>query len=145
MPLISKELIPWLRLGHGLYNSLVILSFFYQASLGLMIRRARKANAPLPLTAIWRHRKLGPVLATMGIIGFFIGLTVVTLDTRNYLEFWPHLFTGFAIVLLLISTYLLSKRIKGPDAPVRNLHLSVGIAIICLYLLEAFLGIGILL
>lgn len=142
---INKELIPWLRLGHGLYNSLVILAFFYQARLGVVIRRARKANAPLPLTAIRRHRKMGPILATMGVIGFFIGLTVVTLGDRLYLEHWHHLFTGLAIVLLLIYTYTLSKRIKGPDVPVRNLHLGVGIAILCLYLFEAFLGIGILL
>ena len=144
MPLINKELIPWLRLGHGVYNSLVILSFFYQARLGVVIRRARKANAPLPLTAIRRHRKLGPILATMGIIGFFIGLTVVTLGDRQYLDNWPHLFTGMTIALLLAATYHISRKIKGPAPSFRNMHLTLGITILCLYLVEAFLGIGIL-
>ena len=144
MPLIDKELIPWLRLGHGLYNSLVILLFLYQGWLGLRIRRARLAGAPLPVGAVRRHRKMGPVLAVLGIIGFSAGLVVVTLGERRYMENWHHLFTGLAIVLLLAATYHISRKIKGPDSSYRNTHLALGIAIICLYLLEAFLGIGIL-
>lgn len=144
MSLIDKEIISWLRLGHGLYNSIVILLFLRQGWLGLAIRRARKAKAPLPLKAIKKHRKSGPVLTVLGVLGFFIGLTLVTLDERNYLEYWHHLFTGLAIVLLLLATYRLSRKIAGPDSPHRTPHFAIGVAILCLYLVEAFLGVGIL-
>lgn len=144
MSLIGKEIVPWLRLVHGAYNSAVLLLFFRQAWLGFTIRRMRKMKAPLPLDAVKRHRKRGPVLTALGVIGFFAGLTVVTLDERNYLEYWHHLFNGLAIVLLLLVTYRLSKRIKGPDSPYRTPHFVIGILILYLYLVEAFLGIGIL-
>ena len=145
MSLIDKEILSWLRLGHGLYNSAVILLFFYQARLGLRIRKARKVKAPVPVNAVRRHRKMGPVLTVLGISGFFIGLTLVTLDERNYLEYWHHLFTGLAIVLLLLATYRVSKKIAGPDSPHRTPHFAIGVVILCLYLIEAFLGVGILL
>jgi uncharacterized membrane protein len=87
---------------------------------------------------------MGPVLTVLGIAGFFAGLTVITLDERNYLEYWHHLFTGLTIVLLLGVTYYLSKWIKGPDSPYRTPHFVIGIVILCLYLLEALLGVGIL-
>lgn len=145
MPLIDREIIPWLKLTHGLYNTTVIILFFYQARLGITIRSRRKANAPLPTGEVKRHRKMGPVLTVLGIIGFFAGLTVVTLDEQSrYLEYWHHLFTGLAIILLLAAAYFVSKRIKGPDSPYRTPHYVIGILILCLYLLEAFLGLGVL-
>lgn len=144
MPLIDREIIPWLRLGHGLYNTTIIILFFPQAWMGLRIRRARKAGAPIPIEAVKKHRQRGPVLALLGIIGFFIGLTVVTLDQRNYLEYWQHLVNGSAIVMLLAATYAISKKIKGPDSPYRVPHFIIGIILLVLYLYEALLGAGIL-
>lgn len=143
--MIDKDMLPWLRLAHGLYNSTVIFLFFFQAAMGLSIRSARRSGRPLPVAAARRHRKLGPVLEILGIAGFLAGLTIVTLGERNYLEHWHHLFIGAAIVSLIVVTVRVSSRISGPDSPLRAVHFRLGIAILALYVLEALLGIGILL
>jgi hypothetical protein len=61
------------------------------------------------------------------------------------LEYTSHFFTGFAIALLLVTTWAVSRKIKGPDSRYRTPHFIVGIAILGLYLVEAVLGLGILL
>lgn len=144
-PLIDRQLLSNLRLVHAAFNAIVMFLFFYQARLGFAIRRARRANTPLPFPAIKRHRTRGPVLAVLGGLGFCAGLTLVLLDTGNVLEYPPHLFTGLTIVLLLITTYLISRKIKAQDSPFRTPHFILGIALLCLYLVEVFLGIGVLL
>jgi hypothetical protein len=88
---------------------------------------------------------MGPVLAILGGLGFLEGLTLVLLDTGNVLEFPPHFVTGLSIVVLLIATYRISRDIKGPDSPFRTPHFVLGVAILCLYLVNVFLGIGVLL
>jgi hypothetical protein len=143
-PLIDKQILSSLRLVHGSYNSLVMLLFFYHGWLGITIRRARKSKAPLPYGAIKRHRKTGPVLAIIGGFGFLIGLTLTLIDSGNILEFPEHFMVGCAIVLCLLSTFLISRKIKGPDSPYRTPHFVLGIAILCLYLIQVFLGIGVL-
>lgn len=144
-PLISRELIAILKLVHGLFNLTVTLLFFYHARNGLLIRRARRGNTPLPLHAIKRHRRMGPVLAILGGAGFTAGLTLVTLDTGDPLKYPPHLSVGMAILLLLFLTYRVSREIAGPSAPQRDLHYRLGIAILALYLVNVFLGIGVFL
>lgn len=144
-PLIDRQLLADLRLVHAFYNTGMLLLFFYHGRLGLAIRRARNAAEKPPLPAIRRHRKMGPVLAVMGVCGFFIGLTLVLLRTGNVLEYPPHLFTGLAIVMLLAGTWAISRKIKGPDSPYRKPHYIMGVAILCLYVAEVFLGIGVLL
>lgn len=143
--MIDKDLLPWFRLAHGLYNSAIIALFFAQGMTGISIRRARRSGRPLPVAAARRHRKLGPVLAPLGMAGFLAGLLIVTAGERNYLEHWHHLFTGVAIVVLILLTVRIASGISGPDAPRRNTHFRIGIAILSLYVLEALLGIGILL
>lgn len=143
-PLIDKQLLSNLRLAHGIYNSCVMLLFFYHAWLGFAIRRARRAKAPLPFQFIKRHRRLGPVLTILGLLGFSIGFTLVLIHTGRVLKFPSHLFIGFALVALLVATYALSRKIKGPDSSHRTPHMLLGITILCLYLVEAALGIGIL-
>lgn len=138
---MSKELIPYLKLLHGGFNSIVILLFVYQGILGLRIRRAEKK----PVNIIRRHRKNGPVFAVLGISGFIAGLVLVLLDTGRILKYPPHLILGFIIVLLIITTYFVSKKIKGPAPSWRNRHFALGILIICLYFVQAFLGLGVLL
>ena len=143
-PLIDRQLLADLRLAHGIYNLLVMLLFLYQGWLGFRIRRDRRGHAPLSLPVIKRHRKAGPVLALMGGFGFFAGLTLVLLDTGNVLEYQLHLFTGLTICVLLIATYRISRDIKGPDSPFRTSHFALGVAILCLYFVNVFLGIGVL-
>ncbi len=144
-PLIDRNLLSYLRLVHGSYNTLVMLLFLYHARLGIMIRRARRAHTPLPFQAIKRHRKGGPFLAGLGVFGFCIGLTLVMLDTGNVLEYAPHFLVGLTIALCIIATFIISRRIKGADSPYRTPHFILGIAILCLYVIEVFFGIGVLL
>ncbi len=144
-PLIDRQLLADLRLVHGVYNAIVMLLFLYQGRLGFRIRRDRRARAPLPVPVIKRHRRMGPVLAILGGLGFLAGLTLVLLDTGNILEYPAHFFTGVTIVVLLIATYKISRDIKGPDSPYRTPHFVLGVAILCLYLVNVLLGIGVLL
>jgi hypothetical protein len=143
-PLIDRQLLANLRPVHGIYKSLVMLLFFYQGWLGFRIRRARRAHAPLPFADIRRHRKMGPILVAMGVLGFLIGFTLVLLDTGNVLEYPPHFAVGLTIMLLIAATYGVSRRIKGPDPVYRDPHFLLGIALLCLYLVEVVLGIGVL-
>jgi hypothetical protein len=143
-PLIDSELLSNLRLVHGGFNACVMLLFFYHARFGLAIRRARSTKAPLPFPAIRRHRKMGPFLALAGILGYCIGLTLVLLHTGNILEYPPHFFTGSSIVILLLSTFVISRKIKGQESPLRTIHAYIGITILCLYVVEAIIGIGVL-
>jgi hypothetical protein len=143
-PLISRDMLANLRIAHGLYNFTVMLLFFYTARYGLMIRKARKIGAPLPVAAVIRHRTLGPRLAILGGLGFLAGLTLVLLDTGDPLKYPAHLLVGATIIALLGATFLVSRKIKGPNSPYRKTHFQLGIAILSLYLLEVFLGIGVL-
>ena len=142
-PLIDRQLLADLRPVHGVYNTIVMLLFLYQGWLGLRIRRERRARAPLPVPVVKRHRRMGPVLVILGGLGFMEGLTLVLLDTGRVLDFPPHLFTGLTIVVLLIATYKISKDIKGPDSPYRTPHFILGVAILCLYLANVVIGLGV--
>lgn len=144
-PLISRELLAYSRIGHGLFNFSVLLLFLYTARYGLLIRKARKNGAPLPVAAMRRHRYLGPRLAVLGGLGFGAGLTLVLVDTGNILKYPAHLLTGVVIVALLLTTFLVSRKIKGPNSPYRNTHFQLGLAILTLYVLEVVLGLGVLL
>ena len=144
-PLINRELIAVLKLVHGLFNLTVMLLFFYHARNGLRIRRARTDKTTLPLQAIKRHRRMGPILAISGAAGYSVGLILVMLDTGKILQYPPHLFAGSTIVLLLFFTYHVSRKISAPGAPQRNLHYRLGLAVLALYLINVFLGVGVLL
>jgi hypothetical protein len=120
-----------------------MLLFLYQGWLGLRIRRDRRARAPLPIPVVKRHRRMGPVLVILGGLGFLEGLILVLLDSGRVLEFPPHLFTGLIIVVLLLATYKISRDIKGPDSPFRTPHFILGIAILCLYLVNVVIGLGV--
>jgi hypothetical protein len=138
---MSKELIANLRLIHGAYNTVVILFFVYQGILGLRIRRSEKK----PFHIIRRHRKIGPVIAVLGIAGFIAGMTVAFLEWGRILKYPFHFITGLTIVSLIITTFIISRKIKGPDPYWRNRHYALGILIILFYSVQAFLGLGILL
>jgi hypothetical protein len=143
-PLIHRELLSNLRLVHAFYNTGVTALFFYQGWTGFLIRRARKGDRPLPFPMIRRHRKTGPIAAILGVFGFFLGLTLVLLDTGRILEYPAHLATGFILIMLISTAYAVSRRIKGPDSPFRTRHSALGAAVLLFYLIEAFLGFGVL-
>lgn len=93
---------------------------------------------------IKRHRKIGPILALMGVIGFFAGAALIYLDYGRLLKYPLHFLTGLAISLSIVTTFFISKKIKGSDSLWRNLHFRLGILILSLYPIQAFLGVGIL-
>ena len=134
---MSRESIEYLKLIHGSFNTLVLLLFLYQGILGLRIRKDRTYY-------IKRHRQIGPVAALLGVSGFFAGMTVVYLDAGKILKYPIHFMTGLIIASLIITTYLISRKIKGLDKYWRNRHYAVGILIILLYFVQAFLGLGVL-
>jgi hypothetical protein len=144
-PFIERQLLTKFRLVHGVFNACVMVLFFYHASIGLAIRRARRAKAPLPFSEIKRHRKMGPFLALAGVAGCCAGLILVLVDTGNVLEYTPHFIIGSLIVFLLIVTFIISRNIKGQVSPLRTPHAFIGIAILFLYIVEVFLGFGVLL
>jgi hypothetical protein len=143
-PLIDRYLLSQLRLVHGAFNVCVMVSLFYHGWQGLLIRRARTAKAPLPFPVIRRHRKMGPFLTAAGILGFSAGIALVLADSGRVLEYPPHLFFGILIAILLITTFSISRKIKGQESPLRTPHALIGIAILCLYVVEVFLGLGVL-
>jgi hypothetical protein len=143
---MDKQLILYLKLVHGSFNILVMFLFLYQGRMGLRIRRQRKrGSGPGVFEVVRKHRRFGPILVFIGFIGFLAGLTLVIFDQGRVFEYPLHLMVGSFIVLLLITTFLISKKIRGPDSPWRTPHFIVGIFIISFYIIQIFLGLGVLL
>jgi hypothetical protein len=131
------------KVAHGSFNTLLALVFLYQARMGLTIRRGRKRGEPR-LIAVRRHRRLGPFLVVLGLAGFCLGLILVSIDKGQVLEYPLHLAVGSLIVLFLLGQYTVSRKIKGLESPWRTPHLAIGVGLICLYVLQIVIGIGVL-
>jgi len=131
------------EVAHGSFNTLLALVFFYQAWMGLTIRRGRKRGEP-QVKAMRRHRRLGPFLVVMGLLGFCLGLLLVYIDKGRLVEYPLHLAVGSLIVLFLLGQYAVSRKIKGQESAWRTPHLAIGVGIICLYVLQIVIGISVL-
>ncbi len=142
---IDKQLIAYLRYVHGSYNLVIMLMFFVQGFWGMKIRKARTANLGPPLKIIKRHRMTGPIIFILGVGGFFAGLTLVYIDQGNILEFPIHLLFGVVLSVFLANLFIVSRMIKGVDTHWRDLHYKLGVGVLCIYLVQSLLGIGILL
>ncbi len=138
----DRQTIYYLKLIHGSYNSVMMLLFFYQGFLGLRIRKQRQAGIRTPLT-IKRHRKMGPVLVLFGVAGYFAGVVLAYADGGHLVKYPMHFISGSLLASSIITTFFISRRIKGIESPWRVPHFKLGIAIISLYLVQTFLGIGI--
>jgi hypothetical protein len=119
--------------------------FFVQAYFGFRIRKARIAAQVPPISTIKRHRTIGPILFVLGIGGFFAGLTLVYLDYGNILKYPIHLLFGVFIFVFLINLFIVSRMIRGIDTQWRDLHYKLGIGVLCIYMIQALLGISMLL
>jgi hypothetical protein len=51
---------------------------------------------------------------------------------------------GLAIVALLVATFFIAREVKGIESPWRSRHAIVGIGILCLYLVQLFIGLDVL-
>jgi hypothetical protein len=143
--MIGREWIDLLRVLHGAYNALVAFAFLYQGWLGLKIRKARRSGGAKDFGIIKRHRGNGPVLAFLGILGYVAGATLIMIDKGHFFEYRVHHVEGLAIVILLASTFIVSRKIKGPASPWRTPHFLLGLTILGAYLVQLFLGLNILL
>jgi hypothetical protein len=132
------------KVAHGSINAFLALAFMYQAWMGLTIRRARKKGEPRSIT-IRRHRRLGPLLVVLGVAGYCFGLVLVYVDKRRLLEYPFHLAVGSLIVLFILGQYAVSKKLKGRKPSWRTPHLVTGTGIVCLYVLQTVIGLGVLL
>jgi hypothetical protein len=142
--MIDKEIIAYLKLIHGAFNALVMLLLIYQGWAGLKIRKIRRAGRPPDFRMIKIHRKNGPLFTILGCLGFIAGIIIVFLDEGEIFEYPLHFIIGSVIAFSLITTYLISKRISGAESPLRTPHFILGIGIPVLYLVQVFLGLGIL-
>jgi hypothetical protein len=132
------------KVAHGSFNTLLALAFFYQAWMGLKIRKGRKRGEARPIV-VKRHRRLGPFLVALGVLGFCLGLILVLIDKGRLLEYPLHLAVGASIALFLLGQYAVSRKIKGPDSSWRTPHLAIGVGIILLYVFQILVGVSVLL
>lgn len=139
-----KAIISYFGYVHGFYNTLVIIFFLYQGLLGWKIRQARISGNSLSFHTIKRHRKFGPILALFGITGFFAGATIVYVQDGRLLEHPVHFFVGLTVVFLIIATFSVSRKITWKQSPWRTPHFMVGILTLCLYFVQACLGLSML-
>lgn len=139
----SHQTILSLKYAHGGYSLLLLFAFCYQGWNGLRVRNARlKKAAPAP-TAAKAHRIWGPALAVLCPIGFLIGFSTALLD-KGAMEYPLHLFTGLTLIAFLAAAYGASRTITGETPPQRNVHAVLGGIVLCLYAIQAFIGIGVL-
>jgi hypothetical protein len=143
--MINKEFITYFKLAHGFFNLSMLALFCFQAWMGFLIRQARTAGAPMPIDAVRRHRKAGPVFALWGVLGFIAGITVVVLDKGRVFEYPLHFLTGLCIVLCIVAVYAASRRIRANEPAFRNVHFGLGLLLLVLYVTQVLLGLSILL
>ena len=135
----------YLKVLHGSFNTIVGFLFLYQGLLGLRIRKERKSGGQRDVMVIKRHRREGPIFAALGVTGYLVGVVLVYLDTGHLVEYPSHLITGSGIALLIMTTFIISRKIKGSESPWRTPHFVIGLCILFLYLLQIYIGLDILL
>lgn len=138
-----RQLIGYLRLVHGAFNASVMVFFIYQGWVGLRIRRERLAGTMTP-PVVRKHRKDGPVLALLAVIGYFSGLILVVAHFGKIVKYPYHLACGTALILTVAVIFSISGRIKVRSPEWRTVHVLMGLFVIGLYAVQLFLGLGML-
>jgi hypothetical protein len=139
--MLDKTLVFYLKLAHGLFNLTLAAAFGFQARLGWRIRRSRRHGVSRDFAAIKRHRKLGPLLAGLGLAGYGAGLGLVTADQGTLAKFPIHLAGGTLLALCLGAVYVSSRRIRGAEEQRRLTHFSLGLALLALYAVQILSGL----
>jgi len=138
-----REWIEVMRYFHGLYNVAIFSAFVYQGWMGWKIRQERLAGTSQG-AFVGRHRRNGPILALLAVLGYLAGNALVYLDTGHLYAYPFHAANGAGIVVLVLAAYLMSRRIRGAASPWRTPHLAAGVLILSLYVIQAALGLAIL-
>jgi hypothetical protein len=142
---IPKTFFPYLVTGHALFNTCLFIAFIYQAVLGWGIRKNRLSADKPEAVKIGRHRKLGPIIAALLPLGFLVGLSLTYLEYGAIAKHPFHLTVGALLVIAVITTWLISKNIRGTSSNWRTLHFGTGITIILLFIYQVLLGLNVLL
>lgn len=143
--MMDRAFLDDLRLLHGSFNTIIALLFIYHGSLGWRIRKERKRGGERNSRLIRRHRKEGPIFAVLGVAGYFAGVGLILIDKGHLFEYPIHMIVGSCIALLIIMTFIISKKIKGSESSWRTPHFMIGFFILLLYIMQIYLGLGILL
>ena len=143
--MVSDSVVSALQLAHVFFNATLFFALAYQGRLGWRIRRRRVAGVLQDFSVVKRHRALGPVLATLLPIGYLAGLITVYLHKGLWVRFPGHLAVGTALLLLVCSIFLVSRRIRGAQSPWRTPHFTLGVLLLCTFLVQIYLGLNIFL
>jgi hypothetical protein len=135
----------YLKLAHSLFNLVIMLFFIQQGWRGLKIRKLRVAGLPPDGSVIRGHRTNGPRLAILALCGYLVGATTAFIDHGHIFHYPSHFLTGTLLILLIGTTYLLSRRIKGRGPGGRTVHAALGVVILTLYPIQVLLGLSVLL
>jgi hypothetical protein len=140
--MVDPELIDVGEIVHGAFNGVIAIIFMYQGFLGLRIRRQRTAEGSRDFSVIRKHRKIGPALALLGMIGFLAGITLVLVDKGKIVAFPLHFILGLLVVLLILAVYLSSKK-TGVGTEWRTGHALIGLVLLCLYVVQVIIGLDV--
>ena len=143
--MVSDRVVSTLQLAHVFVNSALFFALAYQGLLGWRNRRRRVAGVPPDFSVVKRHRALGPVLATLLPFGYLAGLITVYLHKGLWVRYPGHLAVGTILLVVVCSTYLVSKKIRGPQSPWRQAHVALGLLLLCTFLVQIYLGLNIFL
>jgi len=142
---MPRFLIPYFQAGHALFNSGLFIAFVYHGWNGWRIRRKRLGGGPQDSGLVRRHRAMGPFLAKLLPVGYLAGLLLSFLDHGTWARYSLHLGVGTVLVSAVVATWIISRKIRGPQSAWRTPHFLLGIAILILFLGQIFLGLGVLL
>ncbi len=140
----AREWLDILRYLHGSYNTIIFFAFLYQSWSGWNIRKERLAGGNRTISLVSRHRKNGPVLALLAVMGYVAGDALTYLDKGYLFQFPFHALTGLGIVFFIMLTFLTSRRIRGLLSPWRTPHFVMGLVILFFYVIQELLGLDIL-
>lgn len=143
--MVSGQVVSTLQLAHVSLNGALLLAFAYQGLLGRRIRQRRVAGVLQDFSVVKRHRALGPVLATLLPIGYLAGLITVYLHKGLWVRFPGHFAAGTVLVAVVCSAVLVSTRIRGAQSPWRTPHLALGVLLLCVFIVQVYLGLNIFL
>ena len=143
--MMDRAYMDYLGFLHGSFNTMIALLFIYHGSLGWCTRKERKAGGERNPKVIKTHRKEGPIFAVLGVVGYFAGVGLMLIDKGRLFVYPLHIIVGSCIALLIIMTFIISRKIKGPESSWRSPHFIIGLFILLLYIIQIYLGIGILL
>jgi uncharacterized iron-regulated membrane protein len=143
--MVPDSVVSALQLGHVFFNAALFLALAFQGLLGWRIRKRRVAGVLQDFSVVKRHRTLGPILATLVPVGYLAGVSITYLSRGLWVRYPGHFTAGTVLVVAAGATFLASRRIRGAQSPWRARHATLGLVLLCVFLVQIFLGLNIFL